>query len=152
MMVGEDVMECRRLQAENAALRKIIEQQKKDGMSREAKRLIAAEVQRTEEQRAENAALREENARLSRLWSEAVGHETKQRQRAEAAEAEAEIYREMHRNAVVDQTRIEQLEAALRSARPHVFHSRERHANPVLKEIDDALLAAQPPEGKKEDQ
>ena len=74
------------------------------------------------------------------------------RQRAEAAEAEAEIYREMHRNAVVDQTRIEQLEAALRSARPHVFHSRERHANPVLKEIDDALLAAQPPEGKKEDQ
>ena len=70
MMVGEDVMECRRLQAENAALRKIIEQ----------------------------------------------------------------------------------LEAALRSARPHVFHSRERHANPVLKEIDDALLAAQPPEGKKEDQ
>ena len=36
------------------------------------------------------------------------------RQRAEAAEAEAEIYREMHRNAVVDQTRIEQLEAGLR--------------------------------------
>src|SRR5215470_3565251 len=77
-----------RLQAENAALRKIIEQQKKDGMSREAKRLIVAEVGRTE----------------------------KERQRAEAAKARLEALPDPV-ELVIAQKRIEQLEAGLRELR-----------------------------------
>jgi len=44
---------------EREALRRIIEQQKKDGLSAEAKRLIAAEVERTEALRARLLTQRE---------------------------------------------------------------------------------------------